>query len=162
MAGKWFKSWARSRVETLNYFNFGDYLFLIYLLTLDPEDERSVGVVAEGTSQRRASLRVPLRPEQLTVGSAVLLPRLQGPARPFVQPNQHIQFKRKEKETKWLVHLLILNSPICPKGENKSKGREGTISPAHFHAPIDTDRNWIGRAIKEIQMGKFVFNRDGR
>ena len=61
----------------------------VYLLTLDSKDVRSVGIVAEGYSQRRASLRVPLRSEQLAMGSSVLLHRLKRPARSSNRTNTH-------------------------------------------------------------------------
>jgi hypothetical protein len=131
-------------------------LFCFYLLTLDPKDERSVGVVAEGTSQRRASLRVPLQTEQLAMGSSVLLPRLKRPARSFNQTKHTDRHKIKEKEevNYFMKNFIFLRvqqtNPNCQKEIratyseiNKSKNKKCKMH-AHFHATIDTDRNWIG------------------
>lgn len=124
MAGKWFKSWPRYPSRDSKLLQL--WWLFIYDLPVDIGPRRwAFGRRRSGGDLPASSLpQSPVANGAAPMGSAVLLPRLQRPARPFVSTEPaHIQFKRKEKETKWLVwtfwfsiHQFVEKEKINQKG----------------------------------------------
>lgn len=165
MAGKWFKSWPRYPSRDSKLLQL--WWLFIYDLPVDIGPRRwAFGRRRSGGDLPASSL--PQSPvangaAHYGVGRAVATLAETCPPVRFNRTSTYTIQKKRKRNEMISLDLLILNSPICRKGENKSKrGERGRFLPPIFTLRLTRIAIGFDERSKEIQMGKFVFNRDGR